>query len=96
MQDWSDRNVKAFLFCLKIAAETWHIIDQRWSNTYFEVSYMEDKKIMTKEEKQERRTRMINDVINLKREDPALACWQIAEMLGLPESTVRHIIANNM
>ena len=56
---------------------------------------MEDKK-MTKEEKQERRAKMVNDVINLKREDPALACWQIAEMLSLPESTVRHIIANNM
>lgn len=56
---------------------------------------MEDKK-MTKEEKQEKRAKMINDVIDLKREDHSLAAWQIAEMLGLPESTVRHIIANNM
>ena len=55
---------------------------------------MEDK--MTKEEKQEKRAKMINDVITLKREDPGLAAWQIAEMLNLPESTVRHIIANNM
>lgn len=57
---------------------------------------MEDKKMMTKEEKEEKRAKMINDVIALKREDPGLAAWQIAEMLSLPESTVRHIIANNM
>ena len=57
---------------------------------------MENKKMLTKEEKQEKRAKMINDVISLKNEDPGLAAWQIAEMLNLPESTVRHIIANNM
>ena len=57
---------------------------------------MEDKKIMTKEEKEEKRAKMINDVITLKREDPSLAAWQIAEMLNLPVSTVRHIITSNM
>ena len=44
----------------------------------------------------ERRNAMIRDVVNLKKEDPDLKNWQIAEMLHLPESTVRNIIIHNM
>lgn len=40
----------------------------------------------------ERRNKMIQEVVDCKTEDPSLMNWQIAEMLSLPESTVRNVL----
>lgn len=40
----------------------------------------------------ERRRNMIQRVVDCKTEDPDLMNWQIAEMLQLPESTVRNVL----